>query len=111
MTLVPLDAAGPSSWVVIFASLRSDSDPDEYAAMAERMLSLATDQPGFLGEDSARGADGLGLTISYWSSREAMDAWRRQAEHREAQRLGRERFYARYTLRVAQVLEARDHGA
>ena len=32
------------------------------------MLELARQQPGFLGVESARGEDGFGITVSYWSS-------------------------------------------
>lgn len=110
MALVPV-SVGPPCWVVVFASRRSDSDPDEYAATAARMSELAGQQPGFLGEDSARGPDGVGLTVSYWASRQAIDDWRRQAEHAVAQQLGRTRFYEAFTLRVAEVVSARGEHA
>lgn len=74
--------------------------------MAERMLELAAMQPGFLGVESAR--DGVGITVSYWLSLEAIRLWKQQAEHLEAQRLGRERWYATFKVRVAKV--ERDYG-
>lgn len=89
-------------YAVIFSNQRTDVDAG-YEAMAERMLELAARQPGYLGVDSARGADGFGITVSYWDSLEAIRAWRRQVEHLEAQALGRERWYASYTLRVAKL--------
>ncbi|MFZ6046898.1 antibiotic biosynthesis monooxygenase family protein [Pseudomonas sp. CR3202] len=92
----------PPYYAVIFTSLRSETDQD-YAATAERMLELAREQPGFLGVESARGADGLGITVSYWASEEAIRAWRTQAEHREAQRRGREEWYRAFRTRVAYV--------
>ena len=67
--------------------------PDErelLAAYADRMLALAAEQPGYLGVESVRGADGVGITVSYWSSLEAIRAWRVHAEHRLAQEKGRE---------------------
>ncbi len=73
------------------------------AAMAERMMSLATEQPGFLGVESARGADGFGITVSYWESRAAIAAWKSHAEHLVAQRMGRETWYAAFRLRVCRV--------
>lgn len=68
------------------------------------MLELAAQQPGYLGVESARDADGFGITVSYW--RDAADAarFRAVAEHRLAQQAGRERFYAEYRLRVASVM-------
>ncbi|MDT4870494.1 putative protein YqjZ [compost metagenome] len=87
---------------MIFTSLRTDTEQD-YAATAERMLELARDQPGFLGVESARGADGLGITVSYWASEDDIRHWRVQAEHREAQRRGREDWYRAFRTRVAKV--------
>jgi heme-degrading monooxygenase HmoA len=74
--------------------------------MADRMAALAAEQPGYLGVDSARGADGLGITVSYWESEAAVLAWKGIAEHLGAQRLGRERWYQHYELRVARVERA-----
>lgn len=95
----------PPYWAVIFSSRLRGDDPD-YEAMATRMMALAAEQPGFLGAESVRGADGLGITISYWSDEAAIHAWKHQAEHAAARRLGREKWYARYELRIARVERA-----
>lgn len=86
--------SSPPYYAVVFTSQRTDGD-NGYAAMAERMEALAAQQPGFLGLESVRGADGLGITVSYWTSLEAIRAWKEQVEHREAQRLGRELMVSR----------------
>jgi heme-degrading monooxygenase HmoA len=93
----------PPYYAVIFSSLRSADDPVGYAEVSERMVELAARQPGFLGIESARGEDGLGITVSYWSSLEALHAWGRAVEHREAQRLGRLRWYEAFRLRICRV--------
>jgi heme-degrading monooxygenase HmoA len=90
-------------FAVIFTSQRTMADDDGYAAMAERMEELAKQQPGFLGVESARGDNRVGMTISYWASLEAIRAWRQHAEHQLAQQLGRERWYEWYRLRVCRV--------
>ena len=95
----------PPYYAVIFTSQRTDVD-DAYGAMAERMVELASQQPGFLGVESARDAGGLGITVSYWSSLEAIAAWRAHAEHRVAQASGRRKWYAHFELRVARVERA-----
>ncbi len=85
----------PPCYAVIFSSLRRpDSSGDGYAEMGERMLELAALQPGYLGVESARGSDGFGITVSYWSSLESIAAWRAHAEHRISQTLGRKRWGA-----------------
>jgi heme-degrading monooxygenase HmoA len=71
-----------------------------------RMVQLAAEQPGFLGVDSARGADGLGITVSYWTDENAIRSWRLHAEHTLARERGRSDWYTRFTLRVARVERA-----
>jgi heme-degrading monooxygenase HmoA len=93
----------PPYYAVVFTSLRTDADPEGYEATAERMVELAAARPGFLGIESARGANGAGITVSYWDSLEAIRAWREDAEHRLAQSQGRAKWYARYRLRVCRV--------
>jgi heme-degrading monooxygenase HmoA len=90
---------------VIFTSQRSGVD-DGYSAMGDRMVELAAQQPGFLGVESTRDAGGIGITVSYWSSLEAIAAWRAHAEHRVAQASGRRKWYAHFELRVARVERA-----
>jgi len=76
-----------------FSSRRTDGDRG-YALMAERMMEVASEQPGFLGAESARGDDGFGITISYWSSEAATAAWKAHGEHRSAQDTGKRLGYA-----------------
>ncbi len=96
----------PPCFAVIFSSLRSAGDDDGYARMAARMVELAADQPGYLGIETARGAEGFGITVSYWTSLAAIAAWKAQAEHRVAQETGKARWYEHYELRIARVERA-----
>ena len=97
----------PPYYAVIFTAQRTDGDHG-YDRMAERMVELAAQQPGFLGVESVRGGDGLGITVSYWESEAAIAAWKAQAEHRIAQQTGQRVWYSDYQLRVARV--ERDYG-
>ncbi|RDE19492.1 antibiotic biosynthesis monooxygenase [Motiliproteus coralliicola] len=90
----------PPYYAVIFTSTRTDGD-NGYAEMAERMVELAAQQPGFLGVESVR--DGLGITVSYWRDLDAIKAWKANAEHQQAQILGRERWYADFSVRISRV--------
>ena len=96
----------PPYYAVIFSSTRTAIDGG-YDEMAQRMIELASKQPGFLGVESARD-DALGITVSYWESLDAIEAWRRHAEHRQAQSRGQTQWYDRYALRVAKVERAVD---
>lgn len=93
----------PPYYAAVFSSLRSEGDSPRYESMAARMLELAADQPGFLGVESVRDADGLGITVSYWQDREAIQKWQEHAEHQVAQELGRTRWYSDYRLRICLV--------
>ena len=89
-------------YAVIFTSQRTPGDAG-YGAMSERMVELAARQPGFLGVESARGEDGLGITVSYWESLEAIAAWKKVDEHAAAQQQGRQSWYEEYATRVMRL--------
>ena len=68
---------------------------------AHRMKELAKLQPGYLGIESAR--DGLGITVSYWDSLEAILNWKNNVEHTVAREKGRALWYKKYQLRICKV--------
>ena len=88
---------------VIFVSHRNGVDEAGYALASARMAALVEQQPGFRGSESARGADGVGITVSYWDDDAAARAWRDVAEHAVIRGAGRDRWYDWYTLTVATV--------
>ena len=75
---------------------------------ADVLAELAKQQPGFLGEESAR--DELGITVSYWESLEAMKEWKQNIDHLQAQKLGKEKWYKKYKLRVVHVVRDAEFG-
>jgi heme-degrading monooxygenase HmoA len=92
-------------YAVIFTSVRTEGD-NGYGGMADRMVELAAQQPGFLGVESARNE--VGITVSYWKDLESIKAWKANVEHREAQALGREKWYSTFKTRICKV--ERDYG-
>ena len=95
----------PPYYAVIFTNLRTDID-EGYGEMADEMVRLAELQPGYLGHESVR--NGLGITISYWQSLEAIKNWKAHTDHLVAQKYGREKWYAAFKTRIALV--ERDYG-
>jgi heme-degrading monooxygenase HmoA len=73
-----------------------------YMAMAERMLELAQSQDGFLGREHARD-DQLGISVSYWSTLEAIEAWRTDTRHMAVKEMGRKEFYRTCQIRICRV--------
>ncbi len=87
-------------YAVIFTSTRTAEDGG-YEAMAEAMVKLAAEEPGFLGVESAR--EGLGITVSYWESLEAVAAWKQNSAHLVAQARGRDVWYETFKVRICRV--------
>src|SRR5215831_13262120 len=95
----------PPYYAVIFTSQQTAGDHG-YEATAQAMFELALKQPGCLGAESVRGDNGLGITVAYFTDEPAIRAWKQNSEHLVAQRLGKERWYSHYELRVAKVERA-----
>ena len=95
----------PPYYAVIFTSCRTEGD-NGYAEMAESMVNLAAQQPGFLGIESAR--EEVGITVSYWSDLESIKNWKANVEHQKAQQLGHQKWYASFKVRISKV--ERDYG-
>ncbi|MBW5446402.1 antibiotic biosynthesis monooxygenase [Cohnella sp. CFH 77786] len=89
-------------YAVIFTSQRTPGD-NGYGETDRRMDELVSEQLGFLGAESVRNESGFGITISYWSSLEAIRNWKKNEAHRAAQEKGREAWYEKYTVRVCKV--------
>ena len=98
-----LDTFPTPYYAVIFTSTRTAQEHEGYRQAAQRMLALVREQPGFLGVESARGEDGLGITVSYWASEEAILAWKSHPEHRLIRERGRSTWYQHCTTRVSRV--------
>ncbi len=95
----PATTPAPPYYAVIFTSVRRDGD-DGYSETAKQMLELASKQPGFLGFESAR--QEIGISVSYWSSLEAIRAWKENADHRQAQGRAKD-WYKSFRVRVCRV--------
>ena len=95
----------PPYYAVIFTSVRTAGD-NGYGEVADRMVTLAEQQPGFLGMESAR--EEVGITVSYWQDLDSIKQWKQNVEHLGAQKMGREQWYETFKVRIAKV--ERDYG-
>ncbi len=87
-------------YAVIFTSLLSEKAKG-YEQMAESMETLANQQPGFIGIESVR--EQLGITISYWETLDNIKNWKSNVDHQFAQKLGKEKWYQSYKVRICKV--------
>ena len=88
-------------YAVIFTSILNENI-EGYDQMAEQILRLVHQQPGFLGVDSVR--DKIGITVSYWSSLEAIDNWRKNLDHQRAKNQGKTKWYNTYEIKICKVI-------
>lgn len=77
---------------------RADMDAAAYGADAERMETLAREQPGFIAYRSYKAEDGETLSISEWESEDDARAWARNLDHASVQAKGRGEYYESYTV-------------
>lgn len=101
-------ATGPV--VTVFRSTLRPEAVEEYEGVSERMVALARTMPGLLDYKTFTSPDGERVTLVTFASIDEHRAWRDHPEHRQAQRLGRERFYDSYAIQVCtSVSENRYH--
>ena len=75
------------SYAIIFEAEPNPGREAEYFAIAKGLATELLRQPGFLRIDRARSVmtEGKLLSISFWESEEAIEAWHQHPLHREAQ--------------------------
>jgi len=92
--------------VTVFRSRLLPGLRDDYVTLVDRMVELAATMPGYISHKGFFADDGERVTIVEFESEETQRAWRMHPEHREAQRKGRENYYAAYSVQVCAVKRA-----
>ena len=90
--------------ITLFRNRLRPDDHVEYERWGKRMAELAAQQPGFVSFKTFAADDGERISIIEFASEATQTAWRNHPEHREAQRLGRERFYSEFEVVVCSPL-------
>lgn len=90
--------------ITIFRSRLRPEHEKEYAEWAQKIYDLAVKMPGFISIKTFSAEDGERVSIVEFESEETMRAWREQSDHREAQDLGRKKFYSEYHIQVCKPL-------
>lgn len=94
--------------ITIFRSRLRPEHEAEYHRIADRMRELVQSMPGFVSIKTFTAPDGERVSVVEFDSETTHNAWREHPAHREAQRLGRERFYSEYRIQVGRV--EKDYG-
>ena len=87
-------------YAVIFTATL-EAHQEGYEEMALKMEELAKKQLGFLGIESAR--NNIGITVSYWKTEQAILDWKANMDHQMAQKLGKEKWYSWYKIRICKI--------
>jgi heme-degrading monooxygenase HmoA len=95
---------------VIFELWPTEGKTGAYLDIAGGLRPMLRDIEGFISVERFESITEPGkyLSLSFWRDEEAVAAWRRTEEHRDAQAAGRGGLFRDYRLRVASV--SRDYG-
>ncbi len=96
--------------VVIFEVAINPDRNERYFELAAELREELENTDGFLSIERFQSLNDEGkyVSLSYWRDREAVDAWYRKPDHREAQREGRDGVFLDYRIRVADVFRDYD---
>ena len=89
---------------VVFRSRLKSGIGTEVEETDARMAAIAATMPGYVSYSQYTSADGEGVAVVEFESHETAQAWRAHPEHREAQRLGRERWFTEYRITVCDTV-------
>ena len=92
--------------ITIFRSRLRPEHRAEYERWAGLIHDLAQKAPGFISIKTLAADDGERVSIVEFESEETLIAWRNQPDHKRAQELGRQLFYAEYKIQVCQPIRA-----
>ncbi len=95
----------PTEVAVIFKLfMRADADLDAYGRTSRRMHEIVEKMPGFISLKEYTGEDGEVIDLARFRDEASLETWRREPEHLDAQRQGREEFYDHYWIQVLKVV-------
>ena len=97
--------------VIVFRSKLKPGIGEEFTHANEGIEPHAKSFPGFLEERSYTAVDGERLTVVWYESKEALEAWANDPRHRAIKQKGRENWYEYYKMSVAEVYRTSDFPA
>ncbi len=91
---------------VIFEFEPNAGKADDYMDIASQLRPIVEGIDGFISIERFESLSQPGkiLSLSFWRDEEAVKEWRNIAEHRQAQRDGRNGIFSDYRLRIASVI-------
>lgn len=96
--------SGSKRYAVIFSAKIKQLD-QQYSVTAELMRELAFSEYGCVDFHACTEGD-QEIAVSYWRSLDDIVAWKQNIKHLAAQKIGKEKWYANYTVEVVEVLRS-----
>lgn len=93
--------------VILFRSKLTDQAGEDYQTMNAELDALVRENPGFVDVKSYTAQDGERLTLVWWRDEKSLTDWRNLMRHREAQNLGRQKWYQYYKIEVASITRSK----
>lgn len=98
----------PPYYAVIFTSIRTQVD-DGYSELNDELYAEAMKLDGYYGSETLRDENGFGVAVLYWRSMEDIQEWSKYQKHLRAKKLGKEKWYEGWKVRIAKV--EREYGS
>lgn len=98
----------PPYYTVIFTSVRTQLD-DGYTELNDELYAEAMKLDGYYGAETLRNSEGYGVAVLYWRSMEDIQKWSKYQKHLRAKKLGKEKWYKGWKVRIAKV--EREYGS
>lgn len=89
-------------FAVIFTAEIEEID-QEYSHVAKRMRELAVNEYGCIDFNSVTEGN-KEIAISYWPNLDSVTAWKNNPEHKQAQMIGKSKWYKSYTVQVVEIM-------
>jgi len=90
--------------IIVFRARVTPGVEEEIATVGARMYELASSMPGFISYKDFLAEDGESASIIEFETLEHVTAWREHPEHKEAQALGRSKFFEDFTIHVCDII-------
>lgn len=92
-------------YAIIFEVWPFASGRDRYFELAAQLKEILVSQPGFISVERFQSLidEEKLLSLSFWESEEAIAGWRKQIDHIDSQREGKEKLFKSYRIRVVKI--------
>ena len=93
-------------YAVIFRSKRQDANHVLYYQHDGKLEEKIKSLPGYISHFGIRHPETrAGVTVAYFDSLDAIDSWRKDAEHMDAKKLAKSDFYENYSVEITEVID------